>query len=176
MIRDNITLGVSEVSDQEGWAEDELQEEEQGLSGDTDDDTLIRCPDCQRLLRCKNLKLHTYLCRTKKMKVSRPKEFLSCGILSVNNQNNFNNLYNFKSDFLNFSIDLSASSKNNKNYIILDYIDKPLRKFEIFLTFSFPNFKVKSKPILKDDRSYLIIPNKCHNYDFVKFDVLLKLY
>ena len=110
------------------------------------------------------------------MKVSRPKEFLSCGILSVNNQNNFNNLYNFKSDFLNFSIDLSASSKNNKNYIILDYIDKPLRKFEIFLTFSFPNFKVKSKPILKDDRSYLIIPNKCHNYDFVKFDVLLKLY
>jgi len=119
--------------------------------------------------------MHKILFRTKNLKESRPKQFISHGIFSVK-ENNFNNLYSFESDFLNFSINLSASSKNNKNYIILDYIDKPLKKFEIFLTFSFLNFKVKSKPILKDNRNYLIIPTKCQNHDFVKFDILLKLY
>ncbi len=170
-------LGVS-ADDQEGWAEDVLKEdenEEHEFPGDQDEEKLVRCPSCSKKLRCKNLVMHKILCRTKKLKESRSKEFVSSGIFSVK-ENNFNNQYYFTSDFLNFYINLSASSKDFKYYIELDYIDKPLRKFEIFLTFSFPNFKVKSKPILKDDRNYLIIPTKCQNFDFVKFDVMLKLY
>ncbi len=135
---------------------------------------LISCPGCQKKLRISNLPLHSKLCHKKEMKQnSNLKEFVSNGMFCVNKTVEFNNSYSFNSEILTFSLEMKFHKDKQNKLLILNHADIYPMNLDIHILFIFPNFKVRTKSIQKHKFNYLIIPERCMDFDFVDFQVTM---